>query len=80
MPTQLSMCIAHDFASARRKCYGQTDTLPDVEFKTLGNTLADKIGQAPFFAVADTLAEVQAETLGDKSGRCESRGTTSRFG
>ena len=82
MPTQLSMCIAHaaahDFESAGQKCYGQTDTLLDVEFKTLGNTLADKIRQAPFFAVPDRLAEVQAETLGDKTGRCESRGTTSR--
>ena len=78
------MCIAHPsahvFASAGQKCYRHTDTLLDVELKTLGNTLAYKITQAPFYAVADRLAEVKAETLGDNTGRCESRDTTSCSG
>ena len=76
MPTHLGMCIAHTaahvFASAGQKCYRHTDTLLDVERKTLGNTLADKITQAPFYAVANILAEVEAETLGNNTGRCES--------
>ena len=84
MPTHLRMCIGHAaapvFASAGQKCYRHTDTLLDVELKTLGNTLADKITQAPFYAVADRLAEVEAETLGDNTGRCESRGATSCSG
>ena len=62
MPTHLGMCIRHAaapvFASAGQKCYRHTDTLLDVELKTLDNTLADKITQAPFYAVADRLAEV----------------------
>ena len=66
------MCIGHPsehvFASAGQKCYRHTDTLLDVEFKTLANTLAYKITQAPFYAVADRLAEVEAETLGDNTG------------
>ena len=74
MPTHLAMCIghagAHVFASAGQKWYRDTETLLDVELKTLGNTLANKITQAPFYAVADRLAEVEAETLGDNSGRC----------
>ena len=73
------MCIghagAHVFASAGQKCYRHTNKLLDVPLKTLGNTLADKIAQAPFYAVADRLAEVQPETLGDNTSRCESRGT-----
>ena len=56
------MCIghaaAHVCASVGQKCYRNTDTLLDVELKTLENTLADKITQAPFYAVADRLAEV----------------------
>ena len=84
MPTHLGMCIGHAgayvFASAGQKCYRHTDTLLDVELKTLGNTLADKITQALFYAVADRLAEVKAETLGDNTGGCESRGTTSCSG
>ena len=78
------MCIAqpgeHVIASAGQKCYRHTDTLLDVELKTLGNTLADKITHTLFYAVADRLAEVVAETLGDNTGRCESRGTTSCSG
>ena len=78
------MCIAHSgahvFASAGQKCYRHTDTLLDVELKTLENTLADKITQALFYAVADRLAEVKAGTLGNNTGRCESRGTTSCSG
>ena len=74
------MCIGHPgehvFASKGQKCYRQTDTLLDVELKTLGNTLADKITHTLFYAVADRLAEEEAETLGDNTGRCESRGTT----
>ena len=74
------MCIghpgAHVFASAGQKCYRHTNTLLDVPLKTLANTLADKIAQAPFYAVADRLAEVEPETLGDNTTRCESRGTT----
>ena len=84
MPTHLGMCIAHAaahvFGTAGQKCYRHTDTLQDVELKTLANTVADKITQAPFYAVADRLAEVEAETLGDNTGRCESRGTTSCSG
>ena len=74
MPTHLGMCIGHAgayvFASAGEKCYRHTETLLDVDLKTLGNTLANKITQAPFDAVADRLAEVEAETLGDNTGRC----------
>ena len=84
MPTHLGMCIghagAHVFASAGQKCYRNSDTLLDLELKTLANTLADKITQALFYAVADRLAEVAVETLGDNTGRCESRGTTSCSG
>ena len=84
MPTHLGMCIAyagaHVFASAGKKCYRHTDTLLDVQLKKIGNTLADIITQTPFYAVADRLAGVEAETLGDKTGRFESRGTTSCFG
>ena len=84
MPTHLGMCIEHPgehvFASAGQKCYRHTDTLLDVELKTLGNTLADKITHTLFYVVADRLAEVVAETLGDNTGRCESRGTTSWSG
>ena len=76
MPTHLGMCIghagAHVFATAGQRWYRNTDTLLDVELKTLENTLADEITQAPFSAVADRLAEVEAETLGDNTGRCES--------
>ena len=78
------MCIGHAaghvFVSARQKCYRDTDTLLDVELKTLENTLADKITQTTFYAVADRLAEVKAKTLGNNTGRCESRGTTSCSG
>ena len=84
MPTHLGMCIGHPgehvFASAGQKCYRHTDTLLDVELKTLGNTLADKITHTLFYVVADRLAEVVAETLGDNTGQCESRGTTSCSG
>ena len=84
MPTHLGMCIAHPgahvFASAGKKCYQHTDTLLDVQLKKIGNTLADIITQTPFYAVADRLAGVKAETLGEKTGRFESRGTTSCFG
>ena len=84
MRTHLGMCIAHPgahvFASAGKKCYQHTDTLLDVQLKKIGNTLADIITQTPFYAVADRLAGVEAETLGDKTGRFESRGTTSCFG
>ena len=84
MPTHLVKCIAHAgphvFASAGLKCYRHTDTLLDVELKTLANTLVDQITQAPFYAVADRLAEVKAETLVNNTGRCESRGTTSCSG
>ena len=62
MPTHFGMCIAHSgahvFASAGQKCYRHTDTLLDVPIKKLGNTLADKITQVPFYAVADRLAGV----------------------
>ena len=65
------MCIghagAHVFASAGQKCYRQTDTLLDEELKTLRNALANKTTQAPFYAVAERLAEVEAETLGDNT-------------
>ena len=78
------MCIAHAgahvFASAFQKCYRHTDTLLDEELKTLRNALANKTTQAPFYAVADRLAEVEAETLGDNTGRCESRSMTSCSG
>ena len=78
------MCLghaaAHVFVSAGQKCYRHTDTLLHVERKTLRNTLADKITQTPFYAVADRLAEVEAETLGNNTGRSESRGTTSCSG
>ena len=41
------MCIEHPrehvFASAGQKCYRNTDTLLNVEVKTLANTMADKI-------------------------------------
>ena len=78
------MCVghagAHVFASAGQKCYRHTEKLLDVELKTLRNTLADKISRAPFYAVADRLAEVEPETLGDNSGRYERRGTTSCSG
>ena len=74
--THLHICIAHTaahvFGSVGQKCYRYTDTLLDVERKTLGNTLADKITHAPFYAVADMLAEVEAEKLGNNTGRCES--------
>ena len=81
MPTHLGMCIAHPvFASAGKKCYQHTDMLLDVQLKKKGNTLAAIITQTPFYAVADRLAGVEAETLGDKTGRFESRGTTSCFG
>ena len=84
MPTNLGMCIGHAgehvFASAGQKCYRHTDTLLDVELKTLGNTLADKITHTLCYAVADRLAEVEAETLGDNTGQCESQGTTSCCG
>ena len=75
MPTHLGMCIGHAgghvSTTAGQKRYIHTDTLLDVELKTLGNTLANKITQAPFYAVAERLAEVKAETLGDNTGRCE---------
>ena len=71
---------AHVFTSAGQKRYRHADTLLDAELKTLANTLANKITQAPFYAVAERLAEVKAETLGDNTGRCESRGTTSCSG
>ena len=62
MATHLGMCIghacAHVFASAGQNCYRNTDTLLDVELKTLANTLADKRKQALFYAVADRPAEV----------------------
>ena len=71
MHTHLGMCIghaaAHVLASAGQKCYRHTDTLLDVELKTLGNTLADKITQAPFYAVADRLAQLKVKTLGNKT-------------
>ena len=74
------MCIAHAgahvFTSAGQKFY----TLLNVEVKTLGNTMADKIAQALFYAAADRLAEVEAETLGNNTGQCKSRGTTSCSG
>ena len=76
MPTHLGMCIAHAgahvFASALQKCYRHTDTLLDEDLKTLGNALANKTTQAPLYAVAERLAEVEAQTLGDNTGRCES--------
>ena len=72
MPTHLGMCIAHPgahvFASAGKKCYQHTDTLLDVQLKKIANTVADIITQTPFYAVADRLAGVEAETLGDKTG------------
>ena len=84
MPTLFGMCIphagAHVFTSAGQKCYRNTDTLLNVEVKTLGHTMADKIAQALFYAAADRLAEVEAETLGNNTGRCKSRGTTSCSG
>ena len=58
--------------SARQKCCRQTDTQLDVDLKTLGNALADRMTQAPFDAVADTLAEVEAKGIGDNTGGCES--------
>ena len=76
MPKHFGMCIkhigAHVFASGGQKCYRHTDTLLDVEIKTLGNTLANKKTQAPYYAVADRLAEVEVATLGDNTSRCES--------
>ena len=84
MPTHLGMCIghagAHVFASAGQKCYRHTEKLLDVELKTLANTLANKITQAPFYAVAVRLEELEPETLGDNTSRCESQGTTSCSG
>ena len=84
MPTHLGMCIAHSgahiFATAGQKCYPHTDTLLDVQLKKIAKTLADIITQTPFYAVADRLAGVEAETLEDNTGRFESRGTTSCFG
>ena len=78
------MCIAHAgahvFTSAGQKCYRNTDTLLNVEVKTLAHTMADKIAQALFYAAADRLAEVKAETLGNNTGRCKIRGTTSCSG
>ena len=71
MPKHLRMCIAHAgphvSTCAGQKCYRQTDTLLDVELKTLENTLANKITQAPFQAVGERLTEVEAETLGDNT-------------
>ena len=52
---------------AGQKCYRQTDTLLDVELRTLENTLANKITQAPFQAVGERLTEVEAETLSDNT-------------
>ena len=73
--------LADKFPQVQAKSVTDTlTTLLDVELKTLGNTLANKITQAPFYAVAERLAEVEAETLGDNTGRCESRGTTSCSG
>ena len=45
--------------------------LLDVELKTLANILADKMTQLPYDAVADTVAEVEDETVDDKTGLCE---------
>ena len=71
MPKHLRMCIAHAGAHvstcASQKCYRQTDTLLDVALRTLENTLANKITQAPFQAVGERLTEVEAETLGDNT-------------
>ena len=68
------MCIGHTgshvSASAGQRCYRHTDTLLDVELKTLRNTLVDKMTQALIYAVPDSLAEVEAETLGYNTGRC----------
>ena len=36
------------------------DKLLDVELKTLGKTLADKMTQLPYDTLADTVAEVKA--------------------
>ena len=71
---------SHVFAGAGQKCYRHTDTLLDVELKTLGNTLADKMTKAPFDAVVDTVAEMEAATLGNNTSRCESGCTTSCSG
>ena len=57
-----------------------TDTLLDVELKTLGKTLGDKMIQLPYHAVADTVAEVEDEMVVDDTGPCETRGTTSCSG
>ena len=57
----------HTFLQVPAKSYGHTDTLLDVELKTLANTLADKITQAPFYAVADRLAQLKVKTLGNKT-------------
>ena len=65
------MCIAHPgahvFACAGKNCYQHTDTLLDVQLKKIGNTVADIITQTPFYSVADRLAGVEAETLGEKN-------------
>ena len=50
-----------------QECYRHTDTLLQVEPGTLRNTLADVMTKALIDASADTLAEVDTETLGDKS-------------
>ena len=39
------------------------NTLAEVEAETLGNTLADVKVEAPLYALADTVAEVEAHTL-----------------
>ena len=36
--------------------------------------------QLPYDALADTIAEVEDETVGDNTGPCETRGTTSCSG
>ena len=63
--------------SADRNCYGHTNTLLNLELKTLGKKMVDKITQLPYDAVAHTVAELEDGTVSDNSGACETRGTTS---
>lgn len=66
---------SHISTSAVRKFYRHTDTLLVVDSETLENTLADVMTEALIDVRADTLTEMEAKTLGDTKGLCESRVT-----
>ena len=61
------MLVHTFFHMCRPKVLPTNNTLLDVELRTLENTLANKITQAPFQAVGERLTEVEAETLGDNT-------------